>query len=321
VNTMETEESRPIHLRDPSPVTVRRALREGAEFLSRVGVESDRLDAELLLGKALGCPREKLYLNYEMALGTPVKDLYDSLLERRALREPLCYLIGSREFWSLDFYVTSEVLVPRPETELLIEVTLGLVRELDSPRAIKILDLGTGSGAIAVSLAKELGEAEIWATDLSWGALEVARRNALRHGVEGKICFLHGNAFAPVKGQRDFFDLLVSNPPYVRQSEIEKLPPEVRDWEPKLALDGGVDGLDFYRRIVKEAHHYLADGGFLAVEIGADMGREVCGLIADVGYYSAASVWQDYAGKDRVVAARKLPGADKEIDCEAARSG
>ncbi len=321
MNTMPSEELELGSLYDPGAVTVQRLLQAGAESLSRIGIEGGHLDAELLLGQALGCTRERIYLDYEVAPDAAAKDRYYSLFQRRAQREPLSYITGEREFWSLDFYVTPEVLVPRPETELLVEAALGLVRELDRKCATKILDLGTGSGAIAVSLAKELGEAEIWATDLSWGALEVARRNALRHGVEGKIRLLHGDAFAPVKGQHGFFDLLVSNPPYVRQSEIEKLPPEVRDWEPKLALDGGVDGLDFYRRIVKEAHHYMADGGSLAVEIGADMGRAVCGLIADVGYYSAASVWQDYAGKDRVVAARKLPGADKEIDCEAARGG
>ena len=300
-------------------MTVRQALQEGAALLSQMGIESARLDAELLLGKALGCLREKLYLDYEMVLGISVKDLYYSLLERRARREPLCYIIGRREFWSLDLYITPEVLVPRPETELLVEVTLALAKELNKNHPIKILDLGTGSGAIAVSLAKELSDVEIWATDLSARALEVARTNVLRHGVEEKIHFLQGDAFGPVRGQLKFFDLVVSNPPYVRRREFKNLPPEVRDWEPKLALDGGADGLDFYRRIMEETHLCLADGGFLALEIGADMGAEVCRLITSGGCYSAVSVRQDYAGRDRVVVARKLPSI--KIDCEATRSG
>lgn len=305
---MLRKEPLPVNLPVPRTVTVRQALQEGAALLSQMGIESARLDAALLLGEALGCPREKLYLDYEMALEISVKDLYDSLLERRARREPLSYIIGRREFWSLDFYITPEVLVPRAETELLVEVTLGLVKGLDKNHPIKILDLGTGSGTIAVSLAKELGDVEIWATDLSARALEVARTNALRHRVEEKIRFLLGDAFAPVRGQLNFFDLVVSNPPYVRRRELKDLSPEVCDWEPRLALDGGADGLDFYRRIVEETHLYLADGGFLALEIGADMSAEVCRLISNsVGYFSATQVCQDYAGRDRVVVARKLP--------------
>lgn len=303
---MEHKENRPVNLHDPGTVTVRQALREGAEFLSRMGAESARLDAELLLGMALGCPREKLCLNHEMALGFPVKDLYCSLLERRARREPLSYIVGRREFWSLEFYVAPEVLVPRPETEMLVEVTLGLAKELNKNHPIKILDLGTGSGAVAVSLAKELGDVEIWATDLSARCLEVARSNALRHGVEEKIHFLQGDLFDPVKGQLNFFDMVVSNPPYVRRRELKNLPPEVREWEPKAALDGGEDGLDFYRRIMAEGHLYLVDGGFVVLEIGADMGEEVCRLSAKAVGYSARSVRQDYAGKDRIVITQKL---------------
>ncbi len=309
-----------VNLGNPKTVTVQQALQEGAAFLSQMGIESARLDAELLLGKALGYPREKLYLNYKMVLGIPVKDLYCSLLERRARREPLCYIIGRREFWSLDFYITPEVLVPRPETELLVEVTLGLAKKLDKNHPIKILDLGTGSGDIAVSLAKALVDVEIWATDLSARALEVARVNVLRHGVEEKIHFLQGDAFGPVRGHLKFFDLVVSNPPYVRQRELKNLPPEVRDWEPQLALDGGADGLDFYRRIMEETHLYLADGGFLALEIGSDMGAEICRLVSNsIGCFSAPQVYQDYAGRDRVVVAQKLPSI--KIAYEATPSG
>ncbi|MEK7335794.1 MAG: HemK/PrmC family methyltransferase, partial [Candidatus Binatota bacterium] len=185
----------------PRPVAVRQALQKGTEFLSQMGVESARLDAELLLSKALGCTKERLYLDYEMALETAVKDLYFYLLQRRARREPLAYITGEREFWSLRFHVTPEVLVPRPETELLVEVTLELAKRLEKNHPIKILDLGTGSGAIAVSLAKELDDIEVWATDLSAPALEIARSNALRHGGSEKIHFIEGDMFCPVKGQ------------------------------------------------------------------------------------------------------------------------
>ncbi|MBI3058763.1 MAG: peptide chain release factor N(5)-glutamine methyltransferase [Deltaproteobacteria bacterium] len=204
-------------------VTVRQALQKGTEFLSQMGVESACLDAELLLSKALGRTKERLYLDYEMALETAVKDLYFSLLQRRARREPLAYITGEREFWSLRFHVTPEVLVPRPETELLVEVTLELAKRLEKIHPIKILDLGTGSGAIAVSLAKELDDIEVWATDLSAPALEVAQSNALRHGVSEKIHFIEGDMFCPVKGQHGFFAMVVSNPPYVRQSELQNL--------------------------------------------------------------------------------------------------
>ncbi len=288
-------------------ITVRRALREGAEFLSRLGIESARLDAELLLGRAIGRTRESVYCDYPVVLGAREKEVYNSLLERRARGEPLAYITAEREFWSLPFYVTSEVLVPRPETEIVVEAALELVKKMAPRRAIRILDLGTGSGAIAVALARALGAAEVWATDLSARALEVARINAERHAVNDKIRFLQGDTFEPVRNREQVFDLIVSNPPYVRRADWPRLTAEVRDWEPGLALDGGVDGLDFYRRISMEAHSYLGDGAFVALEIGADMGAEVCRLLARAGHYSEPSVRPDYAGRDRVVVAQKLP--------------
>lgn len=317
---MERKEARAISLHDLDSVTVREALRDGAEFLSRMGVDSVRLDAELLLGKALGCAKERLYLDYEVGIEAPVKDLYFSLLQRRVRREPIAYITGEREFWSLDFLVTPEVLVPRPETELLVEVTLELVKKSEGNHPVKILDLGTGSGVVAVSLAKEIDDVEMWATDLSARALKVARTNAMRHGVEEKIRFLPGDAFGPVRGQTDFFNVIVSNPPYVRRGELGSLPLEVREWEPKLALDGGIDGLDFYRSITTEAPRYLAEGGFLVLEIGADMADEVQRLIAGVSGCGATSVSQDYGGKDRVVVTRRLPCPDR-VDREVVQDG
>ncbi|MFQ5903450.1 MAG: peptide chain release factor N(5)-glutamine methyltransferase [Candidatus Binatia bacterium] len=292
---------------DPEPVTVRQALQEGTGFLSRMGLESARLEAELLLGKVLGGGREGLYLNYEMPLKRREKNLFQRALQRRTRREPVSYITGQREFWSLEFLVTPAVLVPRPETELLVEVALEVTGQSDESFPFKILDLGTGSGAIAVSLAKERGDLEVWATDLSSGALEIARANAAHHGVGEKVHFLQGDLFEPVDGRQGFFHLVVSNPPYVRRGEFQNLPPEIRDWEPRSALDGGVDGLDLYRRIIQEGHLYMVDGGLMALEIGADMGDEISRLFASVGFYSEGTLHRDCAGRDRVVVARKLP--------------
>lgn len=312
---------------NPKAITIRQLLQQGTGFLSRMGVESARLDAELLLGKVVGCGREELYLNYEMALKAGEKDLFQRALQRRARREPVSYITGHREFWSLDFLVTADVLVPRPETELLVEVAIGLLngRKRDSlpplslplgkgeikrgcaERTPKILDLGTGSGAIAVSLAKERSDVEIWATDLFPGALEIARANVARHGVNERTRFLQGDIFEPVEGWSGFFHMIVSNPPYVCRGEIQDLPPEVRDWEPRSAWDGGWDGLDLLRRIIQDGHLYLKEKGFMALEIGADMGEKVCRLIESVGCYSEGSVYQDLAGRDRLVVTRKLP--------------
>ncbi len=291
----------------PQPVSVRQALQEGTKFLSQMGVESARLDAELLLGRVMGWGREKLYLNYEVPLGTHGRAMYHFFLRRRARREPISYITGQREFWSLDFLVTPEVLVPRAETELLIEVVLEVLGQVHKNFPLKVLDLGTGSGAIAVSLAKEWGDIEIWAGDLSREALEIARTNAARQGVKEKIHFFQGDLFESFRGQLGFFHVVVSNPPYVRRDEMQNLPPEVRDWEPRLAWDGGLDGLDLYRRIIQEGHLYLTDGGFMVLEIGADMRDKVSRLFTGVGTYSESSVFQDYAGRDRVFVARKLP--------------
>ena len=288
------------------PVDVRSALREGAEFLSRSGMPSARLDVELLLCRALGCGREELYAGFEAILGAGEIERFHLLLRRRAQREPVSYITGHREFWSLDFDVTPQVLVPRPETELLVEVAVDILREGSSPS--RVLEIGTGSGAIAVALATERKDAGIWATDLSSGALEVARHNARRHGVEDRVRFLQGDLFEPV-GQwgQGFFDLMVSNPPYIPRREIEVLSAEIRNWEPRLALDGGEDGLDFYRRLFCDGHLFLASGGCVALEIGAGRGDEVLRLLELQGAYSPGTVYRDYAGRERVVAAQKLP--------------
>lgn len=287
-----------------SGLTLREALRRGTEFLRESGVESARVDAELLLAMVLGKGREGLYLDPEAALAPGQLKGFGSALARRAAGEPLAYITGRKEFWSLDFVVTPDVLVPRPETERLVEVALEqLAESRNSNFKVRVLDLGTGSGAIAVSLARELRSVEIWATDVSPRALRVAELNARLHGVKEKIRFVAGDLFAPLPRAR--FDLIVSNPPYIPRDEIAGLSPEVRDWEPRIAIDGGSDGLALYRRIIPEAHLFLRAGGVLVLEIGAGMGAQVLRLFQGHPYFGAA-VLKDYAGMDRVAIARKL---------------
>ncbi len=256
----------------------------------------------MLLAAALGLDKTGLYLRYGARLEPRAEERFRDFLARRSAGEPVAYITGRKEFWSLDFVVTPAVLVPRPETELLVETALGLAAAASKPR---ILDLGTGSGAIAVSLGREIMAAEIWATDISPQALEIARENAGRNGAAENIRFVAGDLFAPVDERRSFFDLIVSNPPYIRTGEMDSLPRDVRDFEPRAALDGGPDGLDFYRRIINDAPRHLAAGAFVLLEIGADMGEAVARLFAEGGVYGPARLYRDLAGNDRVAVTRK----------------
>ena len=285
--------------------SIRGALSWGAQVLSDAGIENHRLDAEVLLRHVLKMEKEQLYMNGDTPINAGQEAEFRALLSRRSQREPLAYITGQKEFWSLDFFVTPAVLIPRPETELLVEVALQYIKRLRSGSPVKVLDLGTGSGAIAVCLAKDHDVAEIVAVDISPVALDLARFNAARHGVANRIRFLPGDLFAPVKASLDTFDLIVSNPPYIRTGELSLLAPEIREWEPTIALDGGADGTDTYRHIIGEGHRYLVPGGSIVLEIGADMGRDVADLFSRSGCYGPPAVCQDYAGKDRVIAATK----------------
>ncbi|HEY1372637.1 MAG TPA: peptide chain release factor N(5)-glutamine methyltransferase [Candidatus Binatia bacterium] len=274
------------------------ALKNATTQLAASDIDSARLDAEILLGEALGTDRGRLFLN-DLELPDAALARFRALVARRAGGEPVSYITGRREFWSLDFIVTPAVLTPRPETELLVEIALKLIVSKAAPR---ILDLGTGSGAIAVALAKEIPGAEIVATDIFREALAIARANARRHGVDNRIRFFAGDLLAPVAAMTGGFDLIVSNPPYIRRADIAALPRDVRDYEPRIALDGGADGRDFYRRIAREAPDYLSAGGFAAVEIGAGMSADVARLFADAGF-ADVRIEKDLAGLERVVSA------------------
>jgi release factor glutamine methyltransferase len=290
--------------------SVREALRAGAELLHKAGIATARLDAEVLLRHVLGVGKAELYLGLDLALAAVAEREFYKLLSRRAGREPVAYITGHKEFWSFDFVVTPAVLIPRPETELLVELALQLATRLPRMTTLRILDVGAGSGAIAVSLAKELALARISAIEIVPGAIEVARLNARRHGVEDRVEFLCGDLFEPVADEPEGFDLIVANPPYIRSGDLAGLEPEIREWEPITALDGGADGLFYYRRIVAAAGDYLKTGGTILLELGDGMGQSVARLFADVGGFEPAQVYSDYAGKERVItSARFLPAA------------
>ena len=293
-------------LQTASSESVREALRAGAELLHKAGIDSARLDVEVLLRHVLGVKTAELYLDFDLVLNAAAEREFKKLLLRRAGREPVAYITSHREFWSLDFVVTPEVLIPRPETELLVERALKLATRLPGMSALNILDLGTGSGAIAVSLAKELPQARISAVDFSAVAIEIACLNARRHGVEDRVEFFCGDLFEPVTEEREGYDLIVANPPYIRNGDLAGLAPEIREWEPIMALDGGADGLFYYRRIVAAAGDYLRAGGSILLELGDAMGEAVARLFADGGGFDPAQVYRDYAGKERVIAAAKL---------------
>jgi release factor glutamine methyltransferase len=295
---------------DPATACQQRSLREvlwlGVQRLSYAGIETARLDAEVILSHVLAMTREQLVISAELPLdGSQVQRFEENLL-RRLAREPVAYITGRQEFWSLDFLVSPEVLIPRSDTECLVEKMLMLAAGLPRFAPKRILDMGTGSGAIAISLAKELSATKIWAVDCSAPALEIARANAARLGVAERIKFICGDLFEPVGEGHGQFALIVSNPPYIRSAEIPTLEPEVSRWEPRAALDGGADGLNFYRRIAAQAWLYLAPGGAIVVEIGAPVGVAVAKLFEITGHYASAEIFPDYAGRDRLMVATRF---------------
>jgi release factor glutamine methyltransferase len=275
------------------------ALARASERLGGAGVDSPRLDAELLLAHVLDSSRSAILAHPERRLGSEAEARFRALVARRAAREPLAYLLGHREFFGLDFAVDPRVLVPRPETELLVEQALALARCL--PSAPLVADVGAGSGAIAVSLAVHLPRATIYALDASAAALEVTAANARRHGVADRVHCLQGDLLSPLARP---VDIVTANLPYVTGAELETLPPEIRDHEPRAALDGGRDGLDLVRRLLAMAGPYLNRGGAILLEIGAAQGQAASDLARACFPSAAVDLQQDYAGLDRLVVVR-----------------
>jgi release factor glutamine methyltransferase len=283
--------------------TVAEALRRGEAFLREKGADRPRTSSEELLSRAVGLPRFRLFLDLRRPLRPDESESYETLLSRRAEGWPLAYLIGSVGFHDLILDVGPGVFIPRPETEMLVEA----VREWFAPPAApRLLDLCCGSGALALALARALPGASLFASDVSAEALAFARRNAARGGAEGRVEFREGDLFAPWGPQfRESFDAVVSNPPYIRSSEIDGLAPEVSRHEPLLALDGGKEGLAVIERIVRGSGAFLRPGGRLIFEIGAEQGVEASALCRAQPSFEAVSVGKDLAGRDRVVTARK----------------
>lgn len=273
--------------------TIGELIHLSAEYLKEKGCSSPRLDAEVLLGHVLGLDRLSLYLNFDKPLTAQEVDAYRRLIGRRGQRVPVAYLTREREFFSLPLQVTEDVLIPRPETEFVVEKVLEL---LEPGRPAEILDLGTGSGAIALALACQDPGFRITAVDISQAALQVARANAQRLEVDNQVTFLESDLFQNVTGT---YKVICSNPPYIKRSELHKLAPEVTA-EPVIALDGGADGLDFYRRIFDQAASYLEQPGFVVLEIGWDQAQAVRRLGEGAGFTWLETV-QDYGGRDRVV--------------------
>lgn len=282
-------------------MTVLEVIQKSAEFLARKQIDSPRLQAELLLAHLLKQPRMKLYLAFDRALSESELTQYRELVRRRGAREPLQHIVGSTNFCGYEIAVSPAALVPRPETELLAEVAWQFLGAAGATPATA-LDFGTGSGCIAIALAGKCPGARIWAVDISAGALALARQNAAANQVAERIEFLEGDGFTAVPGGMRF-DLIVANPPYIATVEIETLQPEVRDHDPRAALDGGADGLDFYRRLA-EAFGFLKAGGRLALEFG-DGQAEAIRKILETQKWIVEAIRQDYTGRARVLIARR----------------
>jgi release factor glutamine methyltransferase len=311
-------------------VTVLEAIQKSAEFLAKKGVDSSRLQAELLLAHLLKLPRMKLYLNFERALAPVETDALRELVKRRGRREPLQHLTGSISFCGFEIAVNRHALVPRPETELLAELgwefLTGLAAALERRPPVRpevgepqehagpeagaptALDFGTGTGCIAIALAAKCPAANIVATDISPDALALAGENAARNRVAERIEFLRGDGFAPLANQSERgqlvreFELILSNPPYIPSAEIATLQPEVRDFDPRVALDGGADGLDFYRKLAAEAKPFLKRDGKIMLEFG-DGQADAIRKIFETEKWVVEAVREDYSHRQRILIA------------------
>lgn len=283
-------------------MTVLEVIKKSSEFLAKKGVDSPRLQTELLLAHLIKLPRMKLYLNFERTLSPAELDALRALVMRRAQREPLQHIIGSTSFCGLEMTVNKHVLIPRPETELLAELAWQFLSTINNPPST-CLDFGTGSGCIAIAIAAKCPTARVVAVDVSADAIAVAKQNAASNGVSDRIEFRCGDGFSTLNGN-DKFDLIVSNPPYIASEEIATLETEVRDFDPRGALDGGADGLDFYRRLATEAGAFLKPGGKIIIEFGDDQAKEISDIFM-AEHWTVESVHQDYTKRERMLVARQ----------------
>ncbi len=286
------------------PWTIGRLLTWTTDFLRGKGADSPRLDAEVLLAHARGCQRIELYTAFDEEPTETVRTAFRELVSRRAKGTPVAYLVGQREFFSLSFAVTTDVLIPRPETEQLVVRALDLAKEMNSPAPLKIADVGVGSGAIAVCVAKHLKNCRVTAIDISQPALAVARRNAEKHGVAERINFVEGDLLATLP-TAETFSLVLSNPPYVASTEMAELAANVRDHEPHLALDGGEHGTQVIERLIAETPQHLLPGGWLLLEVGSSNADRVEAFISQNFDLELHETLKDIAGLPRVVQAKR----------------
>jgi len=287
-------------------LTLKNLISSGENALAWAGVENARLDAETLLCFAAGFERQDIFMDPGRGIDDACRENYFNLINRRAAGEPLQYITGEQYFFGHRFLVDARVLIPRPETECLVERAVGYLQAREGAK--RVLDLCTGSGAIAVSISKACPYLEISASDISEQALAVAEENAQRLGVTGNIKFIKSDLFNGLgcdplhDGPREKYDLIVTNPPYIRTDELHSLQREIRGHEPLSALDGGADGLAFYRRIAAEARAWLCAGGCLMAEIGYDQARDASVIFKTAGFQTV-EIFQDLAGYDRILTA------------------
>jgi release factor glutamine methyltransferase len=282
-------------------MTVLEGIQKSTEFLAKKEIDSPRLQAELLLAHVLKLPRMKLYLNFERALTDAETATYRELVKRRSQHEPLQHITGSTSFCGLEIAVNRHVLVPRPETEILAEAGWSYLSTLNSQPST-VLDFGTGSGCIAIALAAKCLNANVTALDVSPEALDVAKQNAAKNNFSDKIQFLQGDGFAALPKEIQF-DLIISNPPYIPTAEIATLEPEVRDFDPRGALDGGADGLDFYRRFALEARKFLKPAGKIMLEFGDGQADSIRNIFEQQKWIVEA-IREDYTQRQRILIAK-----------------
>jgi len=281
--------------------TIAEILREASFALEAAGSPTPRLDAEVLLSYCLKADRLRFFTHPELVLDSEATEDYAKKIGRRKKGEPVSYIVGVKEFWSLPFQVGPSVLIPRPETEVLVEEALAVMTEA-CEAGWRILEIGTGSGAVAVALASERTDIHVTATDLSGDALAVAKNNAERNGVEGRVLFLQGDLFEPVKGR---YDMIVSNPPYISCRDFELLPPGIRDYEPSGALLAGPEGIEFHRELIFKGASFLRRGGRLLMEMGEEQGQKIRKCFETQGDYEEIGIRSDYGGAERVIKARR----------------
>ena len=286
--------------------TVGQALKNINKLFKNNGIINSERETEILLSYFLGMNRSEIYLNSDKILKDIEKTRLEKKIQKRIDKIPLQYITKHQEFMGIDFLVEKGVLIPRPETEILVEEVIGRLKNYKYSNNLKVVDLGTGTGIIAISIAKFIKDIIIYATDISKKSLQIALKNAQRHYCKDKIIFLQGDLFEPFIGRikKRSLDGIISNPPYINSYDFKLLPPEIKNNEPEIALYGGIDGLDYYRKIIRKSPQYLKNNGFIALEVGLNQSKMVKELIIkDTNFNKDIEIIKDYLGIERVVIA------------------